>query len=79
MEAGKSAGKVFEIPEVGTLEVLVRVSKEGVNKETPVTKGANVSSLVHLFEDPRSAGRMQDHDKLKVRTRVPVLIRVVLS
>jgi hypothetical protein len=70
LETGKPpAGQVFEVPESGVLEVVVRVSKEGVNNDTPVRKGAHVSSLVHLFEDPRSAGRMQDHDKMKVRCR----------
>jgi hypothetical protein len=46
---------------------------QGTGNDAPVRKGAHVSSLVHMFEDPRSAGRMQDHDKLKVHERVVVV------
>lgn len=49
--------------------VAVCTCTQAAGTEAPLRKGANVASLMHLFEDRHSAGTLQSHEKLRVRLR----------
>jgi hypothetical protein len=46
--------------------------------DAPKRKGANVASLMHMFEDKRSAGKLHTHEKLRVRL-TPCTARAALQ